>query len=101
MGRILNFSGVKDNYLQVPQSAIAPLLAEMNFYRNNSHIIKARMEAEKTAAKHRAGGGQVRLEVKQQKALTDNIVKQIGILQTKKRNLQSNTSALGKILLFR
>lgn len=72
----------------------------MNFYRNNSHIIQARLEAEKTAAKQRASGAQVRLEVKQQKALTDNIVKQIGTLQTKKRNLESNTIALGKILLF-
>lgn len=101
MARILNSSGAKDSYPPVPPSAIAPLLAEMNFYRNNSHIIKARLEAEKTAVKQRANGAQVRLEVKQQKASTDNIVKQIGVLQTKKRYLQSNTSALSKILLLR
>lgn len=95
----LNSSGAKDNYPPVPQSAIAPLLAEMNFYRNNSHIIKARLEVEKTAVKQRSNGAQVRLEVKQQKALTDNIVKQIGVLQTKKRYLQSNTSALGKNII--
>lgn len=98
MARILNSSGAKDSYPPVPPSAIAPLLAEMNFYRNNSHIIKARLEAEKTAAKQHANGAQVRLEVKQQKASTDNIVKQIGVLQTKKRYLQSNTSVLSKKL---
>lgn len=92
---IFNSSGAKDNYPAVPGSAIAPLLAEVNFYRNNSHIIKARLEAEKTAAKQRASGISVRLEVKQQKMLTDNILKQIGMLQMKKTNLQSNTSVLG------
>lgn len=95
---VLNCSGGSGNYPQVPQSAIAPLLAEMNFYRNNSHINKARLEAEETVAKQRAGGTQVRLEVKQQKVITDNIMKQIGVLQTKKRTLQSDTSVLGKIL---
>lgn len=92
---IFNSSGAKDNYPEVPGSAIAPLLAEANFYRNNSHIIKARLEAEKTAAKQRASGVSLRLEVKQQKMLTDNILKQIGMLQTKKTDLQSNTNALG------
>lgn len=95
---VLHSSGASGNYPQVPQSAIAPLLAEMIFYRNHSHIIQARLEAEKTAANQRASGVQVKLEVKQQKAVTDNIMKQIGLLQAKKRNLQSNTSALGKIL---
>lgn len=98
---ILISSGAKDNYLQVPESAIGPLIAEMNFYRNTSHIIKARLEAEATAEKQRASSAQVRLEVKQQKAFTDTVIKQIGVLQTQKKNLQSNTSALGKILLFR
>lgn len=72
----------------------------MNFYRNNSHIIKARLEAEKTVAKQRASGISVRLEVKQQKVLTDNILKQIGMLQTKKTYLQSNTSALGTTVML-
>lgn len=93
---IINSSGAKDNYPEVPGSAIAPLLAEVNYYRNNSHIIKARLEAEKTAAKQRAGGISVRLELKQQKVLTDNILKQIGKLQTKKTDLQSNISVLGR-----
>ncbi|XP_029686911.1 C-type lectin domain family 4 member G-like [Takifugu rubripes] len=84
----------KDNYPEVPGSAIAPLLAEVNYYRNNSHIIKTRLEAEKTAAKQRAGGISVRLELKQQKVLTDNILKQIGKLQMKKTDLQSNISVL-------
>lgn len=92
---IFNSSGAKDNYPEVPGSAIAPLLAEVNFYRNNSHIIKARLEAEKTAAKQRASSISARLEVKQQKVQTDNILKQIGVLKTEKTNLQSNTSALG------
>lgn len=92
---IFNFSGAKDNYPEVPGSAIAPLLAEVNFYRNNSHIIKARLEAEKTAAKQRASSISVRLEVKLQKVLTDNILKQIGMLQTKKTDLLSNTNDLG------
>lgn len=95
---VLNCSGGRGRNPQVPQSAIAPLLAEMNFYRNSSHIIKARLEAEETAAKQRAGGAQVRLEVKQQKAITDNIMKEIGVLRAKKRNLQSNTGGLGRIL---
>lgn len=92
---IFNSSGAKDNYPEVPGSAIAPLLAEVNFYRNISHIIKARLEAVETAAKQRANSISVKLEVKQQKVLTDNIMKQIGMLQTKKTDLQSNISALG------
>lgn len=100
MVHILNSSGASGNYPQVPQSAIGPLLAEMNFYRNNSHLIKARLEAETTAAKQRASSAQARLEMKQQKALTDNIIKQTELLQTKKRNLLSNASALSKILVL-
>lgn len=98
---IFNSSGAKDNHPEVPGSAIAPLLAEVNFYRNKSHIIKARLEAEKTAAKQRASGISVRLEVKQQKVLTDNILKQIGMLQMQKTDLQSSTSALGTAPLWR
>lgn len=97
---IFNSSGAKDDYPEVPGSAIAPLLAEVNFYRNNSHIIKARLDAQKTAAKQRASSISVRLEVKQQKMLTDNILKQIGMLQTKKTDLQSNTSALGTAVML-
>lgn len=97
MFHILHFSGAKDNYLQVPDSAFGPLLAEMNFYRNKSHIIKARLEAEKTVAQQRASSISVRLEVKQQKVLTDSILKQIEMLQMKKTYLQSNTSTLGTL----
>lgn len=95
---ILTPSGIKDNYLQVPQSAIAPLLAEMNFYRNYSYITNARLEVEKTAAKEHADSAHFRLEVKKQKMLTDNILKRIGALQTKKRTLQSDTNSLGMML---
>lgn len=97
MFHILHFSGAKDNYLQVSDSTIGPLLAEMNFYRNKSHIIKARLEAEKAVAQQHAFSISVRLEVKHQKVLTDNILKQIGMLQTKKTHLQSNTSTLGTL----
>lgn len=98
---VLNSSGAKSDYPQVPDSSIAPLLVELNFYRNDSHLIKARLEAEKMAATQRASGAQIRLEVKHQMVVMDNIIKQIKVLQTKKRNLEFNTSRLGKILLFR
>lgn len=69
----------------------------MNFYRNKSHIIKARLEVEKAVAQQRATSILVSLEVKQQKVLTDSVLKQIGILQMKKTYLQSNTSTLGTL----
>lgn len=68
----------------------------MNYLRNQSGINKATLEAQTALAKERAGHFQLKMQVKQQKALTDSFQGQIETLQTQRANLQSNKTTLGK-----
>lgn len=90
-------SGAKDNNLPVPNSAATSLVAEMNFFRNKSHIVKATLEAQATLAKERADFVGLKLEIKSEKAITDNLMRQIEALNVVKANLQSDTATLGEV----
>lgn len=93
-------SGAKDSYLQVPNSAALPVIMEMDFLRNHSHIIKAKLEAQTALAKERANHAEQKLQVKQQKNLMDNLQKQIETLHTEKMDLQSNKTVYGEAGFF-
>lgn len=89
-------SGAKDSSLQVPNSAVTPFIAEMNHLHNQSHINKAKLEAETALAKERAGYADLKLQMKQQQTLTDRLQAQIETLEREKINLQFNKTTLGK-----
>lgn len=91
-------SGAKaqNNFLQGPNSPANSLIVEMNYLRNQSGINKATLEAQTALAKERASRVQLKMQVKQQKALTDSFQGQIETLQTQRANLQSNKTTLGK-----
>lgn len=89
-------SGAKDSYLQVPNSAVTPFITEMNHLHNQSHINKAKLEAETALAKERASHAELKLQMKQQRSLTDRLQTQIETLEREKINLQFNKTTLGK-----
>lgn len=89
-------SGAKGNYLQAPNSAATPLILEMNHLRNHSDIIRAKLEAQAALVRERSSHAKLKLQVKQTMTLTDNLQKQIEALNTEKKNLHSNKTALGK-----
>ena len=95
---ILSFcaSGAKANNLQIPHSAATPFMIELNYLRNNSEIIKAKLEAEAALARERASQVQLKLQVKQQKTNTDILQSQIETLLTEKTKLIANKTSLGK-----
>lgn len=89
-------SGAKAQDLQVPNSAATPVIIEMNYLRNHSNIIRAKLEAQAALTKERTNHVQLKLQVKQQKTLTDSLQGQIETLHNEKTNLQSNKTVLGK-----
>ncbi|XP_062295864.1 C-type lectin domain family 4 member M-like [Scomber scombrus] len=83
-----------DNYLQIPHSTATDLTIELSYLRNHSAIIKAKLEAEATLSRERASHMELKLQVKHQNTLTDDLQSQIETLLTEKTSLQSNKSAL-------
>ncbi|XP_041810429.1 CD209 antigen-like protein E isoform X2 [Chelmon rostratus] len=84
----------QDSSLQVPNSAITPLIAEMTFLRNNSGIVRAKLEAQVALNREHDNQVQLKQQVNQQRTLTDSLQAQIETLYTMKANLQSNKTAL-------
>lgn len=68
----------------------------MNYLRNHSDIIRAKLEAQAAVVRERASNAQQRLEVNQQKIITDVVQRRIETLHAEKTNLQSNKITLGK-----
>lgn len=97
---IMSFSSsgakAQNNFLQGPNSAANSLVVEVNYLRNQSGINKATLEAQSALAKERTDHFQLKMQVKQQKALTDSFQGRIETLQTQRANLQSNKTTLGK-----
>lgn len=89
-------SGVKAKDFQVSDSAVSPLLIEMNHLRNHSGIVKERLEAQAKLVKERANHVQLKLQVKQMKVENDLLQRQIETLNAAKSNLQTNKTLLGK-----
>ncbi|KAM8736626.1 asialoglycoprotein receptor 1-like isoform 2-T2 [Acanthopagrus schlegelii] len=84
----------QNNFLQGPNSAANSLVVEVNYLRNQSGINKATLEAQSALAKERTNHFQLKMQVKQQKALTDSFQGRIETLQTQRANLQSNKTTL-------
>ncbi|XP_044023024.1 C-type lectin domain family 4 member M-like isoform X2 [Siniperca chuatsi] len=91
---VLGIYCAQGDYVQVPNSAATPLIIEMNYLRNHSDIIRTKLEAQAAIAKERASHVQLKLQIKQQKTLTDSLQRQIETLHTEKTNLQSNKTTL-------
>lgn len=87
-----------EDYLQVPNSAVAALVIERDYLRNHSVVVKAKEETESALVRERTTNLQLKLHLKQQKTLTDILQSQIEILQTEKTKLQSVKTAFGKTL---
>lgn len=85
-----------DNYLQIPHSTATDLTFELSYLRNHSAIIKARLEAETALSRERKSGMELKLQVKHQNILTDELQSQIETLLTERASLQANKSVLGK-----
>lgn len=71
----------------------------MTFLRNQSSIIKAKVEAQKALAKKRAGHVALKMELKQQNQLSDRLQRQIESLHGQRIKLESNRTTLGKAYL--
>ncbi|XP_068563042.1 CD209 antigen-like protein E [Cebidichthys violaceus] len=84
----------KGNYLQVPHSATTPIIIEMNYLRNNSGILRAKLEAQAQLARERTNHLQLKLQMKRMMTFTDGLQRQIETLQTEKTSLQSNKTNL-------
>lgn len=68
----------------------------MTFLRNNSGIVRAKLEAQVALNREHDNQVQLKQQVNQQRTLTDSLQAQIETLYTMKANLQSNKTALGK-----
>lgn len=88
-------SGGKAKDLQVPHSASAPFFVELNYLRNQSDIIKDKMEAQMALVREQTIHLQIKLSVKQKKTITDGLQRKIEILQTEKTKLEINKTSLG------
>lgn len=86
----------KHDYLLAPDSAAAPLIIEMNYLRNYSHVIKAKVDAQADVQKLRANHVTLKMQVKEQRTMMDRLQGQIETLHKDKTNLQSNKTSLGK-----
>ncbi|TKS86469.1 C-type lectin domain family 4 member M CD209 antigen-like protein 1 [Collichthys lucidus] len=84
----------KHDYLLAPDSAAAPLIIEMNYLRNYSSVIKAKVDAQTELHKRRANHVTLKMQVKEQKIITDRLQGQIETLNKEKANLDSNKTLL-------
>ncbi|XP_069007897.1 C-type lectin domain family 4 member M-like isoform X1 [Embiotoca jacksoni] len=80
--------------LQIPNSEATPLLIELNYLRNQSDIIRAKLEAKVALANKRSIHVQLQTEVMQKKTLSDLLQKRLETLLTEKRNIQFNKTSL-------
>ena len=67
----------------------------MNYLRNHSDVIRAKLEAQMALTKERANHVQLKLQVKQEKAVTDSLQGRIETLHAEKDKLQYNKTTLG------
>ncbi|XP_059209555.1 C-type lectin domain family 4 member M-like [Centropristis striata] len=84
----------KGDFLQVPNSAATPLILEMNYLRNHSDIIRAKLEAKAQLAKERVNHVQLKLQVKQTLTSIDSLQREIETLTTEKTNLLTDKTTL-------
>ncbi|KAM3594112.1 uncharacterized protein V6R79_002435 [Siganus canaliculatus] len=84
----------KAQNLQVSNFAAASVIAEINFFRNQSHITRAKLDAQAALQRERTNHVKLKLQIKQEKVQTDSIMGQIEKLQTEKTHLQSNKTGL-------
>ncbi|CAJ1073607.1 C-type lectin domain family 12 member B-like [Xyrichtys novacula] len=84
---------VKASSFQVPVSAASPLLAEFNFLRNQSGIIKDTVDTKVAIAKQQASHMDQKLQLKQHQISTDKLQSEVETLRTERDNLQSTKAS--------
>lgn len=89
-------SGAKAKDLQVPHSVASPLIVELNYLRNQSDIVKDQLEAQAALVREQASHLQLKMQVKQQKTISDGLQRKIETLQTEKTKLQTNKTSYGR-----
>ncbi|TNN56923.1 hypothetical protein EYF80_032913 [Liparis tanakae] len=93
--------GVKGENLQVPRSALSPIIIEMNHLHNNSDVIKAKLEAQAQLATQRGKHLHLKLQLKQMVTSTDALQAQMETLKIEKTHLQSNKTTVVSMLMVR
>ncbi|XP_061823984.1 C-type lectin domain family 10 member A-like [Nerophis lumbriciformis] len=87
-------ANANDDHLQTPHSAVSALIIERNYLRNHTDILKAEREAELAIVRQQTSLIQMKLQLKQQRRLSDVLQNKIEVLQSEKANLQSKKNAL-------
>lgn len=91
----INCAKVREGSLQVSHSAATELINELNYLRSNhSDVIEAEEEAKRALESALKNHAQLKERIEQQKIINGNYQRQIEALQTEKKNLQANASAL-------
>uniref|UniRef100_A0A3P9HCP8 C-type lectin domain-containing protein n=1 Tax=Oryzias latipes TaxID=8090 RepID=A0A3P9HCP8_ORYLA len=93
---VLGICCAKAKDFDMSDLAASPLFAELNFYRNQSHIIKAKVEAQASLIKERASHLQIKQEVNLKRAFVDKLQGKIETLKQDVKILQSNKTTLEK-----
>lgn len=75
--------------------AASPLLAELNFYLNQTHIIKAKEKAQAALIKERANHLQIKQEVNLKRTFVDKLQGKLETLKQEITILESNKTNLG------
>ncbi|XP_024125118.1 perlucin-like protein [Oryzias melastigma] len=94
---VLGICCAKAKDFDMSDLAASPLLAELNFYLNQTHIIKAKEEAQAALIKERANHLQIKQEVNLKRTFVDKLQgkletlkQEITILESNKTNLEKN-----------
>ncbi|XP_061599041.1 C-type lectin domain family 4 member M-like isoform X2 [Cololabis saira] len=93
---VLGIYCAKAKDFQLPPSADAALIAELNHFRNHSGIIRAKLNAESALMRERTNHLQMKLQIKQKKTVVDILQGKIEKLQIEKSSLHTNKTVLEK-----
>ncbi|XP_029973314.1 CD209 antigen-like protein E [Salarias fasciatus] len=84
----------KASDFQIPDSALTPLMVELNHLRNNTELVQAKEAAESALAKERDAHLQLKKQIREKLASTDSFQKIIQTLDEERQILQTNKTAL-------
>ncbi|XP_054653203.1 C-type lectin domain family 12 member B-like [Dunckerocampus dactyliophorus] len=87
-------ANANEDHLQTPHSAVSSLIIERNYLRNQSGILKAAQDADSALVREQTRHVQLKLQLKQQKTVSDVLQREIEVFQTEKANLQSKKVTL-------
>ncbi|RVE57148.1 hypothetical protein OJAV_G00213490 [Oryzias javanicus] len=93
---VLGICCAKAKDFDMSDLAASPLLAELNFYRNQTHLIKAKAEAQAALIKERANHLRIKQEVNLKRTLVDKLQGKLETLKQETTILQLNKTSLEK-----